>query len=164
MWAPEERRRGASARGGLPAARRAEDDLFGDVFFFEATLVAFLAGAFDAAFDDDVFLVVFFADVFFADVFLAVVSAMTLLSQLLADHQSLDQLVLAGGRLLVTEVAGSPQVVDALELGPDRHRVVERALRLTLHLLGYRHHSSQRRRRKREQPGHQTHQPLPTKS
>lgn len=66
--------------------------------------VVFLAGAFLA---DDLLADVFVAADFFAVVFfVAVLSAMALLSQLLAEHQSLDQRVLTGGRFVLTQPAG----------------------------------------------------------
>jgi hypothetical protein len=124
------------------ADRFLADRFAGD--FFAGDL---LAGDFEAAF----FEVVLF-------------SAMTLLSHLLADDESLDQLVLAGGRLFLVQLAGGPQGIDLLQLRADRRRVVELVLGLPAHLLGDRHHAPQRRHRRREQTGQQAHQPSPTKS
>src|SRR4051794_10116945 len=130
------------------------------------SVVAFLA---DEVVADDFLAGVFLADVFLAGLFepaffVAVVSAMTLLSHLLADHQSLHQRVLTGCRLVVGQFARDTQDVDLLQLGPDRHRVVELVLRLALHLLGHRHDTAQWRQRSGEQTSQQAHQPPPTKS
>jgi hypothetical protein len=135
----------------LLAGGDSADALAADLFLAGAFFAVddFLAGVFVA--DEVFFADDFFADVFFADDFLApvpvvffavVVSAMALLSQLLADHQSLDQGILTSGRLVLVEVAGGPQGVDLLELGSDGHRVVERVLGLALHRLGDRHDTS----------------------
>jgi hypothetical protein len=134
-------------------------------------LVVFLAGV-DSALD--FFAVVFFAEVFFASdllaevlfvgAFFVVLSAMALLSQLLADHESFDQRILTGGRLVLAQLAGGASSVDRFELSADRDGVVELLLGLTPDLLGDRHDAAHRRERRGEHCGQQTHQPVPTKS
>jgi hypothetical protein len=157
----------------LLAGGDSADALAADLFLAGAFFAVddFLAGVFVA--DEVFFADDFFADVFFADDFLApvpvvffavVVSAMALLSQLLAGHQSLDQLVLTVGRLVVADLAGGPQGIHLFQFRPDRHRVVELVLGLASHLVGDRHHAAQRREGRGEQPGHEAHQPVPTKS
>jgi hypothetical protein len=170
MRAPAGLRGGASADALADARFRGGDFLAADFLAGVSSIVVVVADESSAAL---VLLLaaLFLAAVFFAADFLAGAffdaarfSAMALLSQPLAGHQPVDQGILTFGRLVVTELARRPEGVDLLQLGPDRHRVVELILGLPPHLLGNRHHTTQRRHGSREKADEQTHQPLPTKS